>query len=63
MKVVAEISEKGVLEQRFDLETDGDVVPGILWRPAAAFEPPATILIGHGGTHEAFFARHFGRKD
>jgi pimeloyl-ACP methyl ester carboxylesterase len=50
MKVVAEISEKGVLEQRFDLETDGGVVPGILWRPAASVEPSATILIGHGGT-------------
>jgi dienelactone hydrolase len=43
-------SEKGVTEERVDLPVDGDVVPGLRWRPEGAAGPTATILIGHGGT-------------
>ena len=51
MDIVAEINEKGVLEQRFDLKVESEVVPGILWRPADAIgEARPTVLIGHGGT-------------
>jgi len=51
MDIVGVINEKGVIEQRFDLKVESEVVPGILWRPAdAPDEPRPTVLIGHGGT-------------
>jgi len=50
MDIVGEKVEQGVVEQRFDLRVDGDVVPGIRWLPEGAAEPRPTILIGHGGT-------------
>jgi pimeloyl-ACP methyl ester carboxylesterase len=50
MDFVEEINEKGVIEQRFDLKVESEVVPGILWRPADKPEGVPTILIGHGGT-------------
>src|SRR5947209_14207153 len=51
MDTVGVINEKGVIEQRFDLKVESEVVPGIMWRPAdAPDEARPTILIGHGGT-------------
>lgn len=51
MDFIGEINEKGVLEQRFDLKVETEVVPGIVWRPADAVgEARPTILVGHGGT-------------
>lgn len=50
MNVLSEIVERGVIEQRFDLEAGGEVVPGIRWLPEGAQRPRPTILIGHGGT-------------
>jgi len=52
MEIVSEVVEKGVVERRFDLKVDDEVVPGIAWLPeaAAAGSRVPTILIGHGGT-------------
>jgi dienelactone hydrolase len=50
MDIVSTSTERGVVEQRFDLKAGGEVVPGILWRPEAADGPRPTVLIGHGGT-------------
>src|SRR5437764_1646181 len=50
MDVVAETVEQGVVERRFDLKAETDVVPGILWLPEKADGPRPTVLIGHGGT-------------
>jgi pimeloyl-ACP methyl ester carboxylesterase len=50
MQIVDEAIDKGVVERRFDLEVDGDTVPGLWWLPEAASGPRPTILIGHGGT-------------
>ncbi len=50
MDVIAEINEKGVIERRFDLKVETEVVPGILWRPAEHNRSVPTVLIGHGGT-------------
>lgn len=50
MKIVDESTELGVVERRFDLNVDGDVVPGIHWLPEGASVPHPTVLIGHGGT-------------
>jgi hypothetical protein len=49
MDIAGQVNEKGVIEERFDLKVETEVVPGILWRPAAQ-DATATILIGHGGT-------------
>ncbi len=50
MEILSEKSEKGVVEQRFDLKVGTEVVPGIRWLPDVARGARATILIGHGGT-------------
>src|ERR1039458_5426063 len=64
MEILEESTEKGVVERRFTLTVDGELVPGIHWLPegvddgTAAADGPAceasaprpTVLIGHGGT-------------
>jgi pimeloyl-ACP methyl ester carboxylesterase len=50
MELLSEKVERGVKEQRFDLQVDGETVPGIRWCPEGAKVPRPTILIGHGGT-------------
>lgn len=49
MQVVDEVIEQGVAERRFDLEVDGEAVPGILWEPSDEAGPRPVVLIGHGG--------------
>src|SRR4051812_44530895 len=39
----------GVVERRFDVPGDREVVPGILWSPEGATGPRPLVLIGHGG--------------
>jgi len=46
---VAEDSEPGVTERRFDLEVEGQRVPGIVWTPTGARGPRPLLLQGHGG--------------
>ena len=46
---VAEDSEAGVTERRFDLEVEGQRVPGIVWTPTGARGPRPLLLQGHGG--------------
>ncbi|HEX2849105.1 MAG TPA: alpha/beta hydrolase [Acidimicrobiales bacterium] len=50
MRITSETTEKGVTERGFDLDVDGERVPGIVWTPADADTPRPVILIGHGGT-------------
>jgi dienelactone hydrolase len=50
MDLIDEICEKGVIERRFDLVVNDEIVPGIHWLPAGITAPHPTILIGHGGT-------------
>jgi dienelactone hydrolase len=49
MKVLEELSEQGVTERRFDLEVQGQRVPGIVWTPTGASGPRPLLLQGHGG--------------
>ena len=70
MDIVDRAVEKGVVEERFDLKVDAEVVPGIRWSPETASGPIPTILIGHGGTQHKrvpnvlglarTFVRHLG---
>ncbi len=52
MQVTAETVGKGVVEQRFHFDADGEVVPGIAWRPEGVAGPTPLILLGHGGTQD-----------
>lgn len=49
MEIVEELVEDGVLRRRFDLEVEGQAVPGLQWRPEGEVTTRATILFGHGG--------------
>lgn len=50
MDVISQSVEKGVVERRFDLKVEGEVVPGIIWSPEGGEGPTPVVLIGHGGT-------------
>jgi dienelactone hydrolase len=51
LDTVSEQVELGVVERRFSLEVNGQVVPGLHWTPETATATPyPTVLIGHGGT-------------
>jgi dienelactone hydrolase len=50
VEIISEKVEDGIVRRRFDLEVEGQVVPGLHWwpeGPAGAGAP--TILFGHGG--------------
>ncbi len=50
MKFTSESTEQGVTERAFELDVDGQRVPGIVWTPEGASGPRPVILMGHGGT-------------
>jgi len=41
---------EGVTERLFELEVNGERVPGVLWSPAGATAISPLILMGHGGS-------------
>src|SRR5947208_17149603 len=41
---------RGVCERRFDVRTEDDTVPGLLWTPEDATGMRALVLLGHGGS-------------
>lgn len=49
LKVISETSEAFVQEMRFDIEVDGEIVPGILWTPQGAEGTRPLVVFGHGG--------------
>src|SRR3954463_1866883 len=40
----------GVVERRFDVKGDHEVVPGIVWTPESQSGPRPLVLVGHGGS-------------
>lgn len=48
-KIINETSEGFIKETRFDLEVDGEIVPGILWTPQGAEGTRPLVVFGHGG--------------
>ena len=49
MEIISEKLEDGVVVRRFDLNVEGQVVPGLHWTPEGASGRGPTILFGHGG--------------
>ena len=54
------VESDGVLERRFDVETNGRRVPGVLWTPERATGRLPLILIGHGGSQHKRGNGHLG---
>lgn len=50
MRVTYERTEAGVVERGFELEVEGERVPGILWLPEGARGARPLLLQCHGGT-------------
>lgn len=50
MDVISESCERGVVERRFDLKVEDEIVPGIIWSPEGSISPRPLVLLGHGGT-------------
>jgi dienelactone hydrolase len=50
VEITGEIVERGVVETGFTFEHDGEVVPGVRWRPEEASGATPVVLLGHGGT-------------
>src|SRR5258706_3909625 len=50
MRLLSETATDGVAERQFELEVDGERVPGVLWTPEDADEGRPLVLMGHGGS-------------
>jgi dienelactone hydrolase len=46
---LSETSEAFVNEMRFDIDVDGETIPGILWTPQGAVGTRPLVVFGHGG--------------
>lgn len=60
MEVINERVERGVVERRFDLKVDDQIVPGIIWTPEGASGTRPVVLLGHGGTQHKRIANVLG---
>ncbi len=54
MQILDEVCEKGVIERRFNLTANGEIVPGIHWLPEAvtAPHPRCSSVTGEPSTSE-----------
>ncbi len=50
MRFLSETTELGVTERAFELEVEGERIPGILWLPEGGEGPRPLLLQCHGGT-------------
>ena len=50
MEWINEQTSNGVTERRFDLDVEGETVPGILWTPENSGGTRPLVLLGHGGS-------------
>src|SRR5690242_8045856 len=50
MRFISEEISEGVSERLFELDVNGETVPGALWVPTDATGPRPLVLMGHGGT-------------
>ncbi len=49
-RIISETTEAGIVETRFDVEVNGQTIPGILWAPQGAQGTRPLMLFGHGGS-------------
>jgi len=49
LDILDKTTEAGITEVRFDLEVNGEIVPGVIWVPEGAQGPRPVVLFGHGG--------------
>lgn len=44
------IAHEGTCERGFEVERDGQIIPGVLWSPSNPAGPQPLVLMGHGGS-------------
>ena len=44
------VQADGVVEREFVVERNGQIIPGVFWRPADLSSPQPLVLMGHGGS-------------
>jgi len=49
-KITAEVMDGGVKETSFEIEVNGQIIPGVLWTPKGAEGTRPLVLFGHGGS-------------
>jgi dienelactone hydrolase len=50
MNFVSETATDGVMERIFELNVNGECVPGVIWSPGTASGSRPLVLMGHGGS-------------
>ena len=40
----------GVVERGFEVERQGQIIPGVFWSPPTSYGPQPLVLMGHGGS-------------
>lgn len=50
MRIVSEDVADGIQERLFELDVNGERVPGVVWSPAGATGSRPLVLMGHGGS-------------
>lgn len=50
MRFTKQKNVEGVVERNFEIEVDGETVPGAIWAPEHAKGPRPLVLMGHGGS-------------
>lgn len=49
-KITSEVVDGGVKETNFEIEVNGQIIPGVLWTPSGAEGTRPLVLFGHGGS-------------
>ncbi len=56
MQFTSELVTDGVIERTFNLNVNGEPVPGVVWTPSNSSEIHPVVLMGHGGSQHKKFA-------
>jgi dienelactone hydrolase len=55
MQFTSELVSDGIVERTFNLDVNGESVPGVIWTPADASTCRPVVLMGHGGSQHKKF--------
>ena len=50
LTITHDTTDAGLRARRFEVSSEGEVVPGMLWTPEGATGPRPKVLFGHGGS-------------
>jgi len=55
MQFTSELVTDGVIERTFNLNVNGESVPGVIWTPSDSSKNHPVVLMGHGGSQHKKF--------